>query len=1488
MVKIGSSFKFSFFIKKVLFLFILLSITTIYSQDTDGDGIVNSIDRDDDNDGILDVDECNMIVLEDNPLLLDMIVKVGTPEYSPGQTNQNVGTRMVFEMVDPDDITTTVVVCRITILSITPALDGATAVIDWTVEDDSPRVNLKVTGGSSSSVDAAKVKFEFFDPVEDIANLLTGAAGVLPVDVSFSYGIKDIDLSPEPRTESIAIDASNLTGYTIEDPTTLTFSDTDIPGYLLFTGTINNPTDIIKLTYFDQQTFEADIRSTHSDSGFIFNFGNTDVLSSPIETVLQCTTDKDGDGIPNHLDIDADNDGIPDNVEAQSTLGYIPPSGVDTDNDGLDDAYDPDCTPCGLITGVPVPITNTDGVDNPDYIDTDADNDGILDINENGFPDIPLSEIDTDNDGLDDVFEGSDANDGFDVNDEIETPQTDLPDTDEDVLTEDVNYRDDTEDPLLPGVLGNILWLRADKDVTGTTNITAWNDQSGDDEHASGALGTRPNKIDTGINFNPSINFNGSGNFMQITGGILEDDEYNSVWVYSVMKSNATQNAYVFNENEDGADALYMSVYNNQDRIRFRHAGNTLTTSIGTFTNDVFSLQNYGANNNTTTPSGTARSIYENGQLIRTGSSTSTEGGDNQTLFIGSLDGASNYFNGEIAEIMVFNDVPSALKQQHIQSYLAIKYGITLDITDDNATITEGDYLLKDLTTKVWDYTENSAFHNDVAGIGRDDAMALNQKQSKSINSDAVITIGLAAIAENNETNINVFPLNEDFLVWGNNNGDLATTTSTTLLCAPELTINRTWKIVETGNIELVQIAIQRTILDAVLTTPSTVKVLKTADDAAFTTNVHYIPVIADVINGYSVYETKVNFFGTKYFTYAEVNGIFWNGDLNAWVGGSADDNSANTDADDVDKVMVIDSESSMTHAILNQNARIECIWIQGNSRLSVAADNFLEFDENFVLDGEIRLVGQSQIVQTHSGVSNVVGTGKIFRDQQSTVPNVYRYHYWGSPVVETGLPTYRVGQVLKDGSIPTSSDGLANEARDINFTSEGYDGAFDPSNVDPISIANYWIYSYLNGTTRGDWIQKKETGVLNRGQGFIMKSTGRTPQNFAFTGTPNDGTISISVDANTSSLLANPYPSALDAVDFINDNITTIENPDGDDAIDGTLYFWEHTGNGLGDGDDGHNKYKYQGAYSTRNLIMGIAAAIPIDGAGGLGDAIYNAPGRYIPVGQGFFVNTGASGGTIIFENSQRNFQIEDGVNSIFLKSKNKKDKELSILKLGLSYKNDEDLEIHKQVGISFIKEHTFGFENGYDSETYNEDETDFYWKFTETEKKLSIASVPTITNDLEVPLSIKINTNNKVYLMLDEKQSITHPIYLLDKIENKMYDFDQPIDLNLEKGEYLNRFFIVFSENVLNINALPLSNNIKVYNDIKNKELVILNKSLIEITKIDFFNLLGQQISRFKNIKTNDIEIRIPNKGFVSGVYFVKVKTTIGVFFKKIIIKK
>ncbi|MEX0304779.1 MAG: Hint domain-containing protein, partial [Leisingera sp.] len=142
------------------------------------------------------------------------------------------------------------------------------------------------------------------------------------------------------------------------------------------------------------------------DSGANPDFGSSVTETFTVSSTVT-TTDSDGDGIADHLDLDSDNDGITDNVEAQATGSYIAPTGTDSDGDGLDDAYE---------TGGLTPV-DTDGDGTADFLDTDSDNDGLSDAAEAGHG-VDQSVIDAsgDSDG-DGIADAVDDVDGHDVND---------------------------------------------------------------------------------------------------------------------------------------------------------------------------------------------------------------------------------------------------------------------------------------------------------------------------------------------------------------------------------------------------------------------------------------------------------------------------------------------------------------------------------------------------------------------------------------------------------------------------------------------------------------------------------------------------------------------------------------------------------------------------------------------------------------------------------------------------------------------------------------------------------------------------------------------------------------------------------------------------------------------------------------------------------------------------------------------------------------
>ncbi len=1481
--------------------FDIVEISACLDFDVDGDGIVNSLDMDSDNDGILDNVEAQTTAGFVAPPTSGITAAVGVNGlFSIYENNDDTSDATGIDPVNTDDSSE--------VVKIPDYLD---------IDSDNDGIPDNIEGQSTQGYDAPSgdIGLNGIDANYQSNSSFT-ATGLSPYnfDGATEVDFRNTDTDGDGTLDELESGIVPNGGFTDSDGDGLldTFEGSDATAGETYdvNDEINNPVnDLLDEDGDGGSTGDVDYRDANSipdtdGDGVTDDIDLDDDNDGILDTIEDAQPDADSDGIKNSLDIDSDDDGIPDNIEAQLTVGYIAPNADDAAtylaNDGVNSAY------LGGLTAVntdAITINNPDGL--PDYLDPDSDGDGVNDILENGNANS-LSGTDTDGDGYDDNFEGV-IND-YDVNDDIDDPTTDLPDLDSDVLTadstqpnaaeyNDVDYRDIDDDRAPPSVVGNILWLRADIGVTGVGEVTNWADQSGSGFNATNT-GNGPEKLGDGsatdgLNFNPTIQFvENSSEDLEIGGnGILGNASYSNLWIYGVSTSNSATNAsYIIGNSVSGGDVTFQAPNTSSQVAIETPINGTLSASWGGAANS-FNVWNAGSSTGTATPSGSRTTLYRDGlELATSNTNDGTFNGSNSSTFIGSDDNGSNFFNGQIAEIMVFNEAPDSDEQQQIQSYLAIKYGITLNQTDNDGSINEGDYILEDLSTVVWDESANSAYHNDVAGIGRDDGMFLNQKQSKSIYSSAILSVGIGSIAANNANNSSSFNSNKDFLMWGHNGSvvNASNVTSRTLLCENETQIDRVWKITETGSVGSVEVAVVKSTIDVALNESNTIY-LKVADNISFdaASNVKHIPVTQRTINGVVHYVANVDFDGTKFFTYGDVLGIFWNGDSSTWIGGSGTNGAPATDAvssnEDGDKVLVIDAESTQTNAIMTASANVSCTWVKPNSKLVINDGYYLEMQDDLYLDGEVRLVGDAQLIQSHSGVSKVYGTGKLYRDQSASVPNGYRYHYWSSPVVTAvGNTTYRVGEVMNDGTTPTSENSTK---KAINFVP--YDGSVSSLNgapTDPITIANYWIYTYFNGTSRNEWQQKKETGAINIGEGYTMKSTGRSPQNFTFVGTPVDGTISKTIVPNSTSLLGNPYPSVLNASEFLSDN---------DDVIDATIYFWEHTGEATTEGSvEGHGKYGYQGGYSQRNLAMGVAAntLTATDETAGFGEANYKEPSQYVAVGQGFFLSAGSGqGGVVSFKNTQR----AGSTDNVLFKTKGKKNKlatETIVIpnfRVGFDYLNENNVEVHRQLGINFKEGNSMSmYDNGYDSAIFDVQATDIYWNFEGIDTDLIIAGVAALHNGMQLPLGFEIETEFPVTISIDDKNHLEgYSIQLVDLITGQIFSTDDDITLDLEKGSYADRFMLLLKDEenlAVDEELIASKDNFYLYLNRSENVLVLKNS---DAYYVELYAVSGQKIVSWALENHND-DKNISVEGIPNGVYIIKMYDASGVTSKKVIL--
>ncbi|MDP1396071.1 S-layer homology domain-containing protein [Lysinibacillus capsici] len=127
--------------------------------------------------------------------------------------------------------------------------------------------------------------------------------------------------------------------------------------------------------------------------------------------------------------------------------------------------------------------------------------------------------------------------------------------------------------------------------------------------------------------------------------------------------------------------------------------------------------------------------------------------------------GHSTRLQGKIAETIVFDRKLDDGKRKQVNSYLALKYGLTL--TDD--------YIASDGATTMWTAANNLGYGSHITGIGRDDNGALYQKQSKSQVNGANVTIALGnEIKATNAENLNTITNDKSFFTFSDN-GQAAT-----------------------------------------------------------------------------------------------------------------------------------------------------------------------------------------------------------------------------------------------------------------------------------------------------------------------------------------------------------------------------------------------------------------------------------------------------------------------------------------------------------------------------------------------------------------------------------------------------------------------------------------------------------------------------------------------------------------------------------------
>lgn len=543
-------------------------------------------------------------------------------------------------------------------------------------------------------------------------------------------------------------------------------------------------------------------------------------------------------------------------------------------------------------------------------------------------------------------------------------------------------------------------------------------------------------------------------------------------------------------------------------------------------------------------------------------------------------------------------------------------------------------------------------------------------------------------------------------------------------------------------------------------------------------------------------------------------------------------------------------------------------------------------------------LRNEAQLIQG-AGTTGNSGIGELSVYQNGTV-NQWAYNYWCSPV--GGILTdnfinndFRVNQI--DDPLLGTADLI--DSNNSAFTT-GYNGI-----ASPLTISNRWLYSFVSSDQYSEWIYLGDSGNLAPGLGFTMKgsgtaSTGNT--DYDFRGKPNNGTIGNPVAAGDFTLVGNPYPSAIDSAAFIHDS-------DNVNAIEDTIYYWEQDASVPF--SQSHVLQDYVGGYAEFTINPAgtvITTAPAVFFTYDEQDNMYSLPPgppatgtklarRYIPIGQGFMVE-GIPGttGTVRAKNAHRVYEKE-GADSYFFRSSNPG---LNYQENGLSLVPDDykrfrvnidftvgESQYTRQVVLNFHDSATAGYDRGLEpkrSESYG---SDAY--FLHNNKQYSGQAYP-FEEALVIPMIVDIEQQQPLRFRIFDIQNFddSQGIYIHD-IANELYVNlrEQDYELNIEPGNYTDRFEIVFTPGeALDIDDFEVNKlTIRQHNDIH--QLAVLNPNGLDIKSIEVFDVAGKRmINGQYDAVSNRYELSTVDLS--DGVYIVNVTSnTNTVKSEKVIVK-
>lgn len=445
------------------------------------------------------------------------------------------------------------------------------------------------------------------------------------------------------------------------------------------------------------------------------------------------------------------------------------------------------------------------------------------------------------------------------------------------------------------------------------------------------------------------------------------------------------------------------------------------------------------------------------------------------------------------------------------------------------------------------------------------------------------------------------------------------------------------------------------------------------------------------------------------------------------------------------------------------------------------------------VVSGSFTLNSNASLIQLQA---NAVNTGNIIVKRVSSPLKRLDYTLWSSPVANQNVQAFSPATISNRFNIYNSVT-----------------NAFEP-------LAN------------------PELNVFNSAVGYLIRVPNTHPDTIptswtgTFTGVPNNGTFTIPVTTNTYNAVGNPYPSAIDADQFITAN-----------GITEALYFWRKTNNGV------------NGSYATYTLAGGVGCDL-----NDLSNPLRYTPNGTIQVGQGFV--TKATTSSFTFTNAMR---VADTRNQFLRVNENRS-------RIWLNLTNTSGL--YNQMMVAYMPNATSGIDLAMDGKFFNDNTTSLNSFLNNEEYAIQAKGLPFVQTDI-VPLTFKVQSAGSYTITLASFDGLFIPadqrVLLKDNLTNAVQDLKAgSYTFEASAGVYPTRFEIRYANTLATTQNVFTATAVVV---IPQDQKLLIETGTVPMDTVSVYDISGKLLLTKSKINATTTSIAV---GVTHQVVLLKITSS------------